>query len=105
MPVPGGLPTYPQRGTTIMSGEPFVTPGPCEFDARFMLDASNCMPVSSPCGDAVPLTASPVPVAPVLPGTIAPPTIMPGQVPGLYSQNNAGWRPCSDSVKTTTTCN
>ncbi len=69
-----------------MSGEPFVTNGPCQFDAYDMVEPANYL--SNGCGPAgtVPYTG--------VPGAIVPPTIMPNQAPyGLYPRNSLGHRP------------
>jgi len=68
-----------------MSGEPFVTAPPCQFDAHYMVEPTCGMPSPSlgGCG----------PAYSGIPGSFAPSTIMPGQVPGLYSPNNSGFRP------------
>jgi hypothetical protein len=87
---PSILPTYPQRSSTIINGEPFVTAAPCQFDAYYMVEPTVSMqnPGVGSCGP----TAGPT--YPGIPGNIAPPTIMPNQAPtGIYSPNNSGFRP------------
>ena len=85
----GNMPTYPLRSSTIINGAPFVTPAPCQFDAYYMLEQTQCMQSPSPaaCGSAVGPTYSGIL------GNIVPPTLMPNQVPQLYSPNNSGFRP------------
>ncbi len=88
---PSNLPTYPLRGSTIINGEPFVTTAPCQFDAYYMVEPTVSMqnPGASSCG---PVASGPS--YPGLPGNIIPSTVMPNQVPsGIYSPNNAGFRP------------
>ncbi len=87
---PGNLPTYSPRGTTIINGEPFVTPAPCQFDAYYMVEPTVSMqnPGGGGCGPTV------GPPYSGIPGSIAPPTVMPNQAPpGIYSPNNSGFRP------------
>jgi hypothetical protein len=103
LPYPNAAPNYnynaqppryaPTPNSTMMSGEPFVTAPPCQFDAGYMVEPASCnTPVaSSGCG---PMAGPSYPYAPYsgIPANIAPPTMMPNQVPyGLYS--NSGWRP------------
>ncbi len=84
------IPTYPQSGgSTIMSGEPFVTGAPCQFDASYMVEPTSYMQ-STGCGSASSPSTG-IPYAGI-PGNVAPPTMMPNQVPtGLYG--NPGFRP------------
>jgi hypothetical protein len=91
---PTNPPVYgPSSASSIMSGEPFVTGPPCQFDAAYMVEpasysASSCSPS---CGGGSGFATGAPPYAGI-PGNIAPPTYMPNQVPaGLYG--NTGWRP------------
>lgn len=84
-----GLPNYQNRGTTIVSGEPFVTAAPRQFDACYMVEPTYAN--TNGCGS--PPMANTPPYS-GLPGSVAPPTMMPNQVPqGLYSNSSAGFRP------------
>lgn len=87
------LPQYSTRGSTIVSGEPFVTGPPCQFDAYDMVEPASYS-AADPCGPgAVPLGGTVSPYT-QLPGTIIPPTYTPNQVPmGLYPSGGTGWRP------------
>jgi hypothetical protein len=84
-----GLPNYQNRGTTIVSGEPFVTAAPRQFDACYMVEPTYAN--TNGCGS--PPMANTPPYSGI-PGTVVPPTMMPNQVPqGLYSNSSAGFRP------------
>ena len=88
------VPTFP-RTAPIRTGEPYVTEGPCQFDAYSMVQPAACC--NDPC--ATPHAYVPQPggytAAPnyIVPGYTAPPTIFPNQVGSLYSSNNSGFRP------------
>ncbi len=84
-------PTYP-RGARVVSGEPYVTEGPCQFDAYQMVEPISYQS-STGCGQVPYSPLGPQPTSGQVPGYYAPPTIMPNQVPNLYSSNNAGYRP------------
>ncbi len=84
-----GLPNYQNRGTTIVSGEPFVTAAPRQFDACYMVEPTYAN--TNGCGS--PPMANTLPYSGI-PGTVVPPTMMPNQVPqGLYSNSSSGFRP------------
>jgi hypothetical protein len=88
------MPSYP-RSPRVVSGEPFVTEGPCQFDASYMVSPASYS--SDPCQTYSPIPmrpgyAAPQGVTSTVPGYYAPSTIMPGQYPGLYSNNNSGYR-------------
>ena len=88
-----GLPSYQNqgqtRGSTIVSGEPFVTAAPRQFDACYMVEPTY----ANTNGCASPPMANTLPYSGI-PGTVVPPTMMPNQIPqGLYSNSNSGFRP------------
>ena len=88
-----GLPSYQNqgqnRGSTIVSGEPFVTAAPRQFDACYMVEPTY----ANTNGCASPPMANTLPYSGI-PGTVVPPTMMPNQVPqGLYSNSSSGFRP------------
>jgi hypothetical protein len=84
-----GLPNYQNRSSTIVSGEPFVTAAPRQFDACYMVEPTYAN--TNGCGS--PPMANTPPYSGI-PGTVVPPTMMPNQVPqGLYSNSSAGFRP------------
>jgi hypothetical protein len=77
-PSDGGMPLYP-RGATTMNSQPFVSPGPCQFDASYMvsprvyrqsLDA--CQPT---CSSGSPMSYGPGTGG--SPFSYVPPTYMP----------------------------
>ncbi len=88
--VPYDLPQY--RTAPIVTGEPFVTEGPCQFDAAYMVTPAYPTMQNNQCGPYLPGYQT-APATTSLPGYYAPPTVMPNQVPSLYASNNAGHRP------------
>ncbi len=93
--VPYDMPNY-QRTAPIVTGEPFVTEGPCQFDAAYMVSPAYgvAQASASQCGPYLPAyQAAPGATTGIVPGYYAPPTVMPNQAPGLFTSNSAGHRP------------
>lgn len=84
---PSNLPRYNPR---VVNGAPFVSEPPCQFDAYDMVHPANYMQSYPGCGPSV-LPGAPPPGG--SPYTYVPPTVTPNMAPGLYSSDNAGWRP------------
>ncbi|MFO0924817.1 MAG: hypothetical protein U0905_20315 [Pirellulales bacterium] len=85
---PSNLPRYNPR---VVNGTPFVTEPPCQFDAYDMVHPANYMQSYPVCGGPSVFPSAPPPGG--SPYTYVPPTVTPNLAPGLYSSDNAGWRP------------
>jgi len=89
---PANLPQYPQpqQRPAFTNTQPFVSGPPCDFDAYDMVTPASYYGPMQPCGP----TAYPYSMpATTMGDAYVPPTITPNYAPGLYSSNNAGWRP------------
>ncbi len=86
---PNNLPRY--QSPRVVTGQPFVSPPPCQFDAYDMVHPANYTNAYPVCGGPAIVPGAPPPYA--SPYAYVPPTITPDMAPGMYSPDNSGWRP------------